>query len=465
MELIKLDYREIFVFSCLFIINVLLMSSPLSFVVTAIQALTIFYLLYRDRVHDAAFWHFIFIMTSFAVSGGDDEIVLKTGYFSTKLIGPVTLSYLISIIILLFTFNKTQTRSSLGIFSKMLRVFVYFMVSGVFFGAIGCLFKDYFINTFIAYTVYITIIIVHILILKNLSNEFFIRKCYKSVISILIAALFSTIFNWAIGLRSEYSIYEMTISSAVADFSILLFLFLPQFKNKILVLILLLGHLFVLITTGASGKFFLNAGVVGIAFVFSLIKQKGFNFSYLLALGVFALLLGSNLIVEDSLFSRKLNQFLSLGSLASGSVEDVGTSPYIRVASLLNIYLENIKNPLYFIFGRGYGGYFQDSLGLFEGWDLSEGAFADDAIRLGKFPTAHTTFNMVPLLNGFVGLFLVFKLVWSYFKRSITGSPLALTAVLWLLFMFYFNIQIGIIGVFLLYASEYNQQINIIKTE
>ena len=463
----KISYYKVLLFSCLFIINVLLRESTLSFVLTGAQVVFVLQFLLRNRIQDAAYWHFIFMITSIAVAGVGDEDVVKTGYFSTKLIGPVTLSYVIAIIILFFSFTKKGEWEKGMLFEKMQNLFVFFLISGIILGGIGLLMSDYFVNAFIGYSVYIVIILIHVLILKNLYNSIFLRKCYDAVIPLLMASVITTIYNWIADITYNYSIFEKTLSTSMAEFSVLLFMFIPlsKFKEKIIIVVLMMIYLFVLLQTGASGKFFINVSIVGLAYILNQIKNNGIGVLPALALVLVICSFVSGNLLEESLFNRKLNQFISLGSISSGSIEDVGSSPYIRIASMLNIYLENLKNPIYFIVGRGYGGYFEDSLNLFQGLDLTAGAFSDEAVRLGKYSTAHSTFNMVPLFHGFVGLFLILKIVYQYFLRAINKNPLSLVAGIWLLFMFYFNIQLGVIGIFLLYCSEYDNgiQSNIVK--
>ena len=210
-----------------------------------------------------------------------------------------------------------------------------------------------------------------------------------------------------------------------------------------------------MILTGSAVKFFINYSIVALVYVVNRIRNKGFGFIPALGIIVVAVTFASSLLTEESMFYMKFDQFRSLGSLSSGNIENVGSSPYVRVASMLNIYSENLKNPIYFFVGRGYGGYFQDDLHLFTSLDLTAGAFSDEAVAKGKFPTAHSTFNVVPLLHGFGGFALVLLLVFQYFKRSLKQSPLSLVGVLWLFFMFYYNIQTAIVGVFFLYSSEF----------
>ena len=460
--MIKLNYRKLLIFTGLFILNAMLKDSMLSFVLTGIQVVMVLYFLFGNKINDATYWHFIFMATSFAVSGTGEEEVLKTGYFSTKLVGPITLSYVIAILLCLISYSHRKNRTPIHLFDRMRKVFLYFLVSGVFLGSIGCFFFDYFSNVFVGYTVYITLVLIHVIILENLYSQSLLKEFYDSVIPLLTAALISTIFNWIAGMTREYSIYEMVVSSSVSYFSIILILFLNKlsFNVKVLIVCLLFVYLFILVQTGAPGKFFINASVIGLVLVINRIKHKGFGFIPALGLVAVMFVFASVFVTEDSLFFHKFQQYTSIGvSLSSGRIDDAGSSPYIRIASMLNIYYENINNPLYFFLGRGYGGYFHDSLHLFSGLDLTVGAFSDEAVRLGKFPTAHSTFNTIPLLNGFIGFFLILQIVYSLFKRSMGESPLSIAGILWLLFMFYYNIQMGVIGVLLIFASEYEMQV------
>lgn len=453
----KISYYKVLIFSCLLIINILLKDSTLSFALTGLQVVFVLQLLLRNRIQDAAYWHIIFMITCFAVSGDEDEFVIKSGYFSTKLVGPLTLSYLVGILIYLCSLKRTKTNMDGTLFKKMYKYFGIFLLMGVTIGGVGCIASDYFLKSFVGYIIYIIMVLIHIGILINVYSDNFLQKCFESALPLFMAALISTVFNWMYGFTHSYSIYDMVDSSPIANFSILLILYLSKFsfKEKILVIVLLFIYLYILILTGAPGKFFLNVSIIALVYVVNRIRHKGFGLIPALGIIAVAVTFASGSMMEDSMFYRKFEQFRSLGSLSSGKIEKVGSSPYIRVASMLDIYNENLKNPIYFLVGRGYGGYFQDDLHLFTSYDLSAGAFSDEAVEKGKYPTAHSTLNTVPLLHGFGGLVLVLLLVIKYFKRSLYQSPLSLIGVLWLFFMFYYNIQTAIVGVFFLYSSEF----------
>lgn len=455
--MMKISYYKVLIFSCLLIINILLRDSTLSFVLTGAQVVFVLQFLFRNRIQDAAYWHIVFMITCYAVTGEEEGFVLKTGYFSTKLFGPITLSYLVGILLYMCSLKRTKNNMDGTLFKRMYKYFGLFLLMGITMGGIGLVLSDYFLKSFVGYTVYIIVLLIHIGILINIFSNNFLQRCYESVLPLLLAALISTIFNWIYGFGHSYSIYEMVDSSPVANFSILLIFYLPKlsYKDKLIVIILLFVYLYILVLTGAPGKFFLNASIVALVYVVNRIRHKGFGFIPALGIIAVAITFASSYMIEKSMFYMKFEQFRSLGSLSSGNIKDVGSSPYIRVASMVNICSENLKNPIYFLVGRGYGGYFQDDLHLFSSFDLTAGAFSDEAVAKGKFPTAHSTFNVVPLLHGFGGYALVLLLVFQYFKRSLKQSPLSLVGVLWLFFMFYVFIQASLVGIFLLYSSEY----------
>ena len=53
------------------------------------------------------------------------------------------------------------------------------------------------------------------------------------------------------------------------------------------------------------------------------------------------------------------------------TLTDISDSPYIRVAEVLNILDNGIRDPLGLIFGHGFGGVYTDSTGLFRNVDVS----------------------------------------------------------------------------------------------
>jgi len=138
-----------------------------------------------------------------------------------------------------------------------------------------------------------------------------------------------------------------------------------------------------------------------------------------------------------------------------GDVVDIANSPYVRVTSLINVLYEGLQNPFVLLFGKGYGGYFQDHFNYFANLNLYQGGFSDKAILSGNYFTGHDTMVTVPMFNGLLGLYLILRIVWNCIKFS-KNNYVILAAIPFLLLAFYFDTLIGVSGVLMLYAGSLN---------
>ena len=102
-------------------------------------------------------------------------------------------------------------------------------------------------------------------------------------------------------------------------------------------------------------------------------------------------------VSSGELTQNKTNDVLSLFSL---NVNEMGRSPAIRMATLMNILYNNRYNPIAIMLGNGYGGYFTDELNLFNGLDVWQGGWPEAVCKSGIYPSGHDTFASVPLVNG-----------------------------------------------------------------
>ena len=121
--MMKISYHNVSIFTSLLIINILLRDSTLSFVLTGAQVVFVLQFLLRNRIQDAAYWHVVFMITCYAVTGDEEGFVLKTGYFSTKLFGPITLSYLVGVLLYLCSLKSTKKKMDSTLFKKMHKYF------------------------------------------------------------------------------------------------------------------------------------------------------------------------------------------------------------------------------------------------------------------------------------------------------------------------------------------------------
>jgi hypothetical protein len=107
--------------------------------------------------------------------------------------------------------------------------------------------------------------------------------------------------------------------------------------------------------------------------------------------------------------------------------------------------------PSFFI-GNGFGAYFYDNFNFFSSM-LMKDSFRPEELASGRYGRPHDTFAAVPLANGVIGLFLLLKLTYLYTKRAIRYNFLGFSSILFLCLAFYFNSQLALAGLLMLFAS------------
>lgn len=149
-----------------------------------------------------------------------------------------------------------------------------------------------------------------------------------------------------------------------------------------------------------------------------------------------------------------LEALFTIGSTGF-TLTDISDSPYIRVAEVLNILDNGIRDPLGLIFGHGFGGVYTDSTGLFRNVDVSIGGFPLEIINSGRYGTAHSFLPNTLLFNGLIGTYMLLKKGFMYLK-NIKYSPLCFAGYFLFLYSFYFNTSLFLAATFALYAAEYD---------
>lgn len=449
----------IILYTTIYILNVLCFGSVVNLLIAIPEFVIVIYFSLKGRIDKALFYHLIFLATSVTnVAIGDFAGALpQYNYFSYKIVGSITLSYLINIYILVLSIVKYKKIgfNKESLFYKLTRVVILLFIVGNILGIIGLTFFEYSFKFYITYNVYIVNLLIVMLSLLLNGTPFLKKQGSKHLYYLIVSAIFSSLFLFLIGCRLMYGGVNVAVSPDMYSFSFLLIAGLKQMGKSIRNIIIIIVYLLLMFLGGASGKSFI---FVLAAFGFLLFQYMGKDFirgAFIacLGIGVVALIFTELNDGANQLFNSKLSQFLSLSQIFSGNIEGIERSPYIRVASAINIYKENIENPIYFLLGRGFGGYFTDSLNLFSGIDLYMGAFSPEQIEKGHFYSAHSSFVVVPLLNGFGGFLLLIKIVWKYISR-VKLNYYALASFIWLFFMFYYNVLIAFIGVFFLFCSE-----------
>lgn len=469
-------WGQVILFSCLSLFNILTLGSTINLVVTIPELLIVVSVLFLDKnPQRAIILHSIFVLTcvsalnAIGIVEDDSRYVVIYSYSRLKFFGPIGFSYVIWIMILIKSLSISTVLPKDTLLYKLFKYLLFLFLTGNVIGLIGFIIDSgYSWAGFRQYNVYMIItIIVLWCFLLNYSKDFS-RKCYRLVFPLIAGSILSALASFFFfGFSTSYGAYEdIILQPDILYYGIVLLLSFFFIKEKGLVLLLSLTYIFINLSS-PSGKSIIFIALGLITFGILLFsntyypgiqtkKRGSYRTVFLLFAIVFSILLLPKITIEGNLFAQKLQD---VTSLFSNSLDEVDRSPYIRLATFLNIIDNNITHPFYLLFGRGYGGYFTDSLHLFNAIILDEGAFPDDMINSGRFATAHDTFAVVPLLNGLLGLFLIIKISWLYIKR-IKNNFLVFASVVWLLFTFYYNTQYAITGIFFLFSSEYIIQKN-----
>lgn len=444
--------------------NIALFGSNLNAIISFSQYYVVIYCLFKKRLNEAIFFHLTFVCTSLAPTTAFDlqESATSICSYARVKIGPACFFYLISIYIYLVSFDKQKGLERSTLFCKLYKVMLFLAITGFLLGGYGFLFLEHYeISAVLVYGTYIFIVVLNMKILINNNNPFLLSLFYKNLPPIIGASILATAFSYyVLGISSAYGVLDMVLQPDLVYFGII---FLMGFyKSEYKKYVLIVSILYILMNLfSATGH---NIIIIAIGLLYFLYytyfsrelykqnRQSILKFRALFLL-FFPLIVVFILTFADmgTLFLIKLQNVFSL---FSPDVDEIDTSPYVRIATTLNIFDNNKTNPIGLLFGQGLGGYFTDSLNLFAGLDLSDGGWPDLDVRTGRYTRGHDTFATVPLLNGFLGLGILLYMCYKYaiFAKK---SYMAYAIFPWIVFTFYFNIIYGIIGICFLYAAEY----------
>jgi hypothetical protein len=436
--------------------------------------IVIAFILKRDY-KNAVFFHLLFIVTSIsAVRAMLSRDVTMFSYSQLKAYSVIGVYQIISIILFILIRikypNPTITECKNTLFYRFRNIVAYLGISATVIGIIGLIFSDYIGTYFMKNIVYMGFLFIHIdMLLRCINDTDFKKLMFENSICLLIAAPIAIFFCFSIlRIGTSYGgIDSVIMQSELSYFAIALLLLLLYSKNIAWIVIALLCLSTNLLSSGRGGELMLF--FVGIIiFLFVLFSKKNSfeqpkrkkKLAVLFLCLVPVIITYYSYISVSQLTEIKFQQLTSLFNVFSiqnnfNALYDIGSSPYIRVAEVLNIIDNGFNNFLFLLFGHGYGGYFTDSLHLFSGLDLTGGAFSYEVVASGHFTSAHSVYPSALLFNGIIGLFLLLQLGIKYIKR-IKMNFLSFAAIPLFFYGFYFNLQLALTSVFILFASEYN---------
>ena len=470
--------KHIILVSVLIVLNGFLNLRVSNLAISLPEMAIVLYLLARKKTEKALFYHTIFFITSYSNIFTEDFLLdnnvisnLSYNYANLGFHG-LRVSLIISFLIVMVQngCKKISPAARSSVFYKLFRFLQYCIVTGFALGVFGLFMLGYSLSNFLLYGYYSLFCFCFALSFLYEYDTHLKDDLYELVPYIIALAV---VFNFVcsiFGLRQ--SLLVIGSSSIDAYSFVLIPLLLFQKKSIPILIVVGLGIYSMSIQTSGKGIYsliFMTIATIILSFSKDVhTKLGGLNMAKIRI--IFIGLLIAYPILKEALYSNaesaegsnlewKMNSVESLSNFFVGerNMSDVSDSPYIRLAEISNILYEDVRNPVYLFLGRGFGGYFQDELNLFSGYDLAHGAFSREEIRTGKFSYGHDTFVTVPMLNGFIGFFMLVSLIITMCRKS-TQNYLYLTSLMFLLLWFYFDVLMGVMGVMLLYAAEHKVQ-------
>lgn len=460
------SFTTLFIIMTLIVMgNILTLASPIGLVITIPQYVYVLSLIVQKDLKKAYLAHMAFVLLSSSVQGaagmfGTQDFLLYN-YGTLKVIGPIRAFYLVNILFVILFSHRAPVKHSL--LYKLYRTFLIIFTTGTIIGAIGCLLIPYYsFDALVNNLIYVFVVLSTLYVLVRMVDSDSIKNAYYIGVCAIMAATDGSFLCYKLfHVTTNYSIFELPYQVDLAYFMPLLLIGYYSIKHRFFYWLSLISFL-IMSMGGLGGKSVYAIGfcLACLAYLTFLDKDTSRAISrkniyvkpLLILISVVSVIFVIDHASSDSMVSYK---FQSALSMFSGDISEISRSPYIRIASLINVIHEGLSNPFILLFGNGYGGYFMDGLNLFAGLDLSNGAWGDVDIQSGHFHSGHDTMVTVPFFNGMVGLYLIIRISWMYIKR-IKCNFLCGVAFVWIILMFYFNTLYAAFGVFLLFAAEYN---------
>lgn len=145
---------------------------------------------------------------------------------------------------------------------------------------------------------------------------------------------------------------------------------------------------------------------------------------------------------SSSYIAYKFSTLVNLLHVSNGSslwYDSLGNSIGVRVDAIVNCFIEIVKNPVYFLIGKGYGGSIQKNWGVYN-WDIPGATYPDVQIDSGVYSSFHTGIAELIINFGLIGIILLVILcrdmIKSIFKKKENGW--IIIGVFWLFVFLYF---------------------------
>jgi len=422
----KLDNAVFFFALILVILSETLSYNTLGIAFSFFQAFLVVFQILRRKIVLAVSMHTLFVLTALEwpadLTSRPAIYTYRTVDFFGVSISTIVLAIFFTISLLHFRKHVTFNRNT----TLMLLMFLIASLTGTF----GVIFSDYNIGFFISDIQYWFVLLMSTSLAVTIFTRYpAFRKLFEKILIWVLASRAIVVFFGSILGFNKGSYGGLSIFSYDAiDFLIPLIILALKEQQSAFMKILITGSwilgTFSTVVLQSSGKGILLTGFVFLILIIKLLVSKGHFFRTILGIVlVFAILFMSlhvipSLLEKNLLFSIKYNQVISLISLKwLTNPYILPNSPRDRVLELYNIVAYYIEYPLFFLTGRGFGGYFEDK--AFYNYTASnQGGYSTQEVKTRKFVNPHQSFSVVLLKFGLAGLVLWISILLKFLKPS-----------------------------------------------
>jgi hypothetical protein len=395
----------------------------------------------------------LFYFVSFTILALGQENFLDTelplSYWGLR-IGPFSLNLLFTFIVLIYGIIKDNIIFSNSFRSLFFRIYflliIYSSLIGIFFMIIGVNYLDNYLADFFSFG----ILLIYYLLLNTFDceklNEVFKFTIISTLFGLFIFYLTDSKYSYGQGGDFLFSNSYWFILPIVFFFT--KNIFKPMYNNFFLSLIFVLVSSKLLFVGGKHIILFL---LISLLLLFRKNKLILILTLFLFINYLDTLFLWLIDFFSGNVISYKFSQiYFSLEELNFNSIADNNSSIGNIFAEAKTIYVYFINNPIFFLFGMGFGSGIPDLFGYLAP-GAGNSAYAGIDLLRNNYHKMHLPIFEIILKTGFLGMFIYVSACWFYLKK---GHKYWLFVFLFF-FVFYVTKELMLLTVFfLLYAEK-----------
>lgn len=434
--------------------------------ITIFQLITLLIFLIKRKYFNYYIAWVIFTLSSFEITYGQDSVSYNFRHFG--FLG-INLSFLtIALLVFIIILKKGVYIKQNNTYSNFAKLFYLMIGISLFIGVFNLLKSNIHIKFFIQdfyYAIYVLLIITALnYLVKDSEKNIYTLK--EIIITIINSTVIIAIVSIFLGIKDVYSGgYNLRVLTPMFFSPLLIIISLyseNKFRKATLCISGIIGILITIIYVPSGKSLFMVIGSIIFYLYYQVKYKKGFKSKIILLIltmfifiSIFTIFNNNNGEKKNQILENKTYEIISLIDyfLGKKSLNEVSLSPAYRIAEFKNIILNNINNPIEFVFGNGLGGGFKDEIKFFPMYDKS--AFSDEEYYNQIFFRPHEAINYILLKNGLLGIIILMIINIKVLKK-IKTEPLGILGLIWIDVFYSYSNNIAIIGMVCLFISLKN---------